>query len=274
MTARICFMIGLILGATQLTSCQRGGSFDPKLASAFFPLNEGSSWTYRLINQNPHTTEVFTDRAVGENHANEQRAAGVVVSEYSGRTRLLYIIQDGYVSRISTLGDRAWILFEERKFLPQLLKPGLTWSNSFSPFGELSAAFHIEQKHRTFLEADDVIVPGGHYSGCIRIETDATFESGTSQPKKVKQFRYIDWYAPNVGLVKTLVANSGFFGSEIARLELVSFVRSQGSGSPRFPKHEALRGISVKEESAPAPTLHRNSATNQLEPPSPELNDR
>jgi hypothetical protein len=62
-----------------------------------------------------------------------------------------------------------------------------------------------------------------HFSNCIRIETEAVYSDSSSKQDGVRKLRYLDWYAPNVGLVKT----SGLFGSETARVELLSFVDSQ-----------------------------------------------
>jgi hypothetical protein len=57
------------------------------------------------------------------------------------------------------LGDRSQVLFQERGFLPRLLKPDLTWSNSLFPFGPLPEGFFVIQNHRTSLEAGVVLVP-------------------------------------------------------------------------------------------------------------------
>lgn len=149
------------------------------------------------------------------------------------------MIEGGYITRASDLDDHGRILFEERRFLPQVLKPDLTWSNSLFPFDRMPEAFRVTQTHRTFSEADEVAVPAGHFSHCIRIETEAVYRDSSSKEDGARRLRYLDWYAPNVGLVKTLVLESGFFGSEIARVELLSFVDSQVKGAPRWSKAES-----------------------------------
>jgi hypothetical protein len=89
--------------------------------------------------------------------------------------------------------------------------------------GDFVEGFHITQTHWTSLEAGIVQVPAGHYSNCIRIETEAVYKDDSSNDAGTRRLRYVDWYAPNVGLVKTLVLESGFFGTEIGRVELISF---------------------------------------------------
>jgi len=241
MMSRAVFVIVLALAAVQLTSCERKASFDPALAGAFFPLHPGSSWTYRVIDKNLGTTDIITDRVVDKQLINIVKTGGEAISEGSvsggaSKSTILYVTEGGYINRVSVDGP-TWIRFEEKKFLPQLLKPDLTWSNSLFPFGHLTGAFHVMQYHRTFLETDEVAVPAGRFSSCIRIETEAVYQRNLSQSDRSLRLRYIDWYAPNVGLVRTVVLKSAFFNSVVARVELLSFAKSQVEGG----QNESLR---------------------------------
>lgn len=237
MRLRICSLLGVAVALVSLAGCQKRASFDPALAGAFFPLRPGSSWTYRFTDKSRNTTEIITDRVIGIEHLASPKAAGEVVSEYSGpdgtgASTNIYVVEGGYITRAST----------ERQFLPRLLKPDLTWSNSLFPFGDLANPFQVLQKHHTFLEPDEVVVPAGRFSGCIRIETDAVYQRKSLEHNGSQQFRYLDWYAPNVGLVKTLfLMKSGFFGfeTEISRLELLKFAESPVLVTSRSPKAEA-----------------------------------
>jgi hypothetical protein len=132
------------------------------------------------------------------------------------------------VTRAFGIDDHSHALFQERGFLPRLLKPDLSWSNSLFSFGHRPDEFHLTQTHRTSSETGVVLVPAGHYSHCIRIETEAVYENNSSSEKcGARRLEYVDWYAPNVGLIKTLVFESGFFGPELARVELLNFVDSR-----------------------------------------------
>ena len=241
-------LFALVLAAAQLTSCQNKAPFDPGLAGTFFPLNPGSTWTYRVVDKNLGTTNIITDRAVDKQPISAVKTGGEAVSEGSpsggaSRSTILYVTEGGYIDRVSVDGP-TFIRFEEKRFLPQFLKPGLTWSNSLFPFGDLYGAFHVVQYHRTFLESGDVVVPAGRFSGCIRIETQAEYLRNIPQSAPSLRLRYIDWYAPNVGLVRTVVFKSGFFSSEVARVELLSSAKSpvevaarssQAGSMPRVP---------------------------------------
>jgi hypothetical protein len=234
MNGKIFFLPVLALAAIQLSSCQRK-SFDPALAGAFFPLRPGLSWTYRIIDKGRGTTHTLTDRVLGRTRLGAGDGADEVESEYSGPTGILnssivYFPEGGYLTRQSRISKTAGNALAERAFLPQLLKPDLTWSSSLVLFDQQPDLFHVTQTHRTFFDTKTVEVPAGHFSGCIRIETTALYQSSRSNlPLRLK---YIDWYAPHIGLVKTLVEQSGLFGSELARIELLSFGYSQPKSVP------------------------------------------
>ena len=236
-----------------ITGCRNNASFDPASAGTFFPLHRGSSWTYRIVDKSQAVNEIVTDRALGAGHIDTLKTAGEAVSESADvngsyrESTFLYVMEDGYLSRVSSVGVPAWASYE-RRFLPQYLKPGLTWTNSFFPFGRFPAAFHIVQTHRTFLEAGDVVVPGGRFSGCIRIETDAVY--GPPRKDGVRHLKYVDWYAPNVGLVKTRVLKSRWFSdSEIARLELLTFADSSPGAATRLSNAVSAPNPIVEKES-------------------------
>src|SRR5216683_3118241 len=221
---RASFVIVLALATIRLASCQNKEPFDPGLAGAFFPLNPGSTWTYRVVDKNLISSATTGGETVSEGS----------LSGGASRSTILYVTEGGYINRVSVDGP-TWIRFEEKRFLPQLLKPHLTWSNSFFPFGDLpgALAFHVVQHHRTFLESGDVVVPAGRFPGCIRIETEAEYQRNGSHSVPSLRLRYIDWYAPNVGLVRTVVSKGRFFHSEIARVELLSFAKSPVEAAAR-----------------------------------------
>jgi hypothetical protein len=225
MKTTILLIAGLAVAIIGSSSCQRR-SFDPALAGTFFPLRPGFTWTYRIIEHDRSTTSVLRDRVLGASR--HYRGGGVieVESEYSGPTSVLdssitYVHEHGYFTRQLVINKSAWMT-AETAFLPEMLKPNLTWSNSLAPFGQEPGTFHVAQTHRTFFEPGIVEVPAGHFASCIRIETTALYQS-SSHGNLPLQLQYIDWYAPHVGLVKTLVEHSGLFGSEAARIELLSF---------------------------------------------------
>ncbi len=238
----IALLVSLTFAAPMLGCHEKTAQFNPGLARDFFPLAPESVWTYRVNSKSQHNTYVVTDKALGEKYVPSLNITGEVVEEYynmdRGGTRpIVYITKNGYWTRLSGLDYSkedimapAWGRSEEGEFMPATLLPGINWKSQIFPFGHMPGAFDIRQVHRTFFEPADVVVPGGHFSGCMRIETDAVYEGG-SYAKVGKPLRlvYEDYYAPRVGLVKTLALEGSIHGREIERVELIRYLAPQTS---------------------------------------------
>lgn len=247
-----CLLVTALVVTAGLIGCQKQSSFDPKSAGSFFPLSPSLRWTYRVIDRTHGTASTFTDRVVEDGRIGNL-AAGEIESEYSGpsgmlsTTTILYVPEGGYLTRRSGNVESGRFLAAERAFLPQALKPDLTWSNTVVPFEGQPGAFNVTQLHRTFFERRDVVVPAGRFSGCIRIETEALYQGDSSREDLPLRLKYLDWYAPQVGLVKTLVLKSGFFGSELARIELLNFGRAQLKAATRVTNSTPGSRLSVEK---------------------------
>jgi hypothetical protein len=234
----VCLIFSAILFGCQGKTAQ----FDPGLSHDFFPLAPDSVWTYKVNSKSQRTTYVVTDKAVGEKYVPSLNITGQVVEEYynldRGGTRpIVYITKNGYWTRLSGLDYSkedieapAWGRSEEGEFMPAILIPGINWNSKIFPFGHMPGAFDIRQLHRTFFEPAEVVVPAGHFTGCVRIETEAQYEGG-SYAKMGKPLRlvYEDYYAPHVGLIKTTAHEGTIHGSEVERVELIRFMLPQGS---------------------------------------------
>lgn len=238
----IALLACLALAAPFLGCQGKTAQFDPTLARDFFPLAPESVWTYQVNSKSQHSTYVVTDKAIGEKYVPSLNTTGEVVEEYynmdRGGTRpIVYITKDGYWTRLSGLDYSkediqapAWGRSEEGEFMPAVLTPGINWKSQIFPFGHMPGSFDIRQLHRTFFESTDVVVPAGHFTGCIRIETEALYEGG-SYAKLPKPLRlvYEDYYAPHVGLVKTMALENTIRGAEVERVELIRFLAPRSS---------------------------------------------
>lgn len=245
----IAILTGPIFG------CERKKvSFNPALAGSFFPLEVNATWTYRINSKSQRATYVVTDKVIGERYVPSLNVTGEVVEEYynmdRGGTRpIVYVVKNGYLNRLSGLEYAkqedieapAWGRSEDGAFMPARLVPELIWHSKILPFGHLDGAFDINQEHRSVFETDDVIVPAGRFSGCIRIDTNAVYEGGNySRVGKKMELAYRDWYAPNVGLVRTVALEGGPSGPEMERVELVKYSHSPKTAvSPDSPSTTA-----------------------------------
>jgi hypothetical protein len=118
--------------------------------------------------------------------------------------------------------------------MPASMAPNVSWSSTIFPFGHLTDAFDIRQTHKTSFDTEEIVVPAGHYSGCMRIDTMATYEGGAfAKSKKNSNLLYRDWYAPNVGLVKTQVLEGGEYGPEMELVELIKYLGMPPTGPTR-----------------------------------------
>jgi hypothetical protein len=228
----------LLTFAAPLFGCHgRDAQFDPRSAREFFPLLPESVWTYKINSKSQRNTYVVTDKVVGERYVPSLNITGQVVEEYynmdRGGTRpIIYVTKNGFWTRLSGLDYSkqnitapAWGRSEEGEFMPAVLTPGVNWKSQIFPFGHMPGSFDIRQSHRTYFEPAEVIVPAGHFAGCMRIETEALFEGGSYKNvgRPVRLF-YEDYYAPHVGLVKTLALEGNNKGHEVERVELIRFI--------------------------------------------------
>ena len=250
--------VGLAL--IQLTGCQKRAVFNPGLAGRYFPLASGLTWTYQVTYPNG-AHETISDHVVKRDRTRVVGDAVLVVSHYSDHwTRAVradlpqsypaemnevethYIVEGGYISRIASLGGRAPIRLEEHHFLPQYLWPDRSWSNTLLPFAHSPYdVLNISQNHRSVLESDVVVVPAGRFSQCIRVETEASYRSRYGIGDR--RF-FTDWYAPDVGVVKTIVSSGGADGREMARIELLRFAKSETATPPQSPSRVSIIPLS------------------------------
>jgi hypothetical protein len=240
--AMIAITCGIWLGLG--SGCQRSSSaqYNPALAGTFFPLRPDSTWIDRIESKSQQSTYVITDKVLGVKYVPSLDVTGQVVEEFynlerGGSRPIVYVTKDGYLSRLSgleTVKDDiqppAWGRSEEGQFMPARMVPDVYWNSTIFPFGHISGAFIINQVHHTVFDPNDITVPAGKFTGCMRIDTMATYEGGSfAKSKKESKLLYRDWYAPNVGLVKTEVFEGGADGPRMELVELLRFANPAAS---------------------------------------------
>jgi hypothetical protein len=243
----ICF-VGVLVAAVA-SILDRNSAYESAHSESFFPLRPGMQWTYSVSNAGgfPAVLRLHVEANGGNltivsllstGSGDDELSAMAVDPNFQSQEH--YTVEAGFFSREEDLpGGLGSIRFQERRLLPAQLSPNQEWSNTLSP----AAFLKITQHHRSFLETGTMVVPAGRFSDCIRVETDASY-SGPSGDSGSRYFT--DWYAPNVGLVKTVVFRrthedwllersaivrtlldkTGLLEREIAKVELTDFVRS------------------------------------------------
>jgi hypothetical protein len=227
------FALTLVAAAIVVVNLDLGLKDDSEL---FFPLRTDTRWTYSVDSQTQQAKYLIFDVAKGFAYIDRLHRRCLIVDEtYNierGGTRpVIYCRSDGFFTRLSGLqynGDKIdfppFSFSDERQFLPLSLHPNRSWSNVIHPFGRLSNnAPTISQSHKSFAESEEIVVPAGKFGGCLRVETTARFTGGAYREPLILQ--YFDWYAPNVGLVKTIAREKDSNGKIVEDVELIEFHR-------------------------------------------------
>ncbi len=260
---------GLAALMTIAAACSRPASAKIDLHANFFPLKTNMVWTYRIDSKSQHTSYVITDRVVGAQYVPALKLTGLVVAEFydldrAGLRPIVYVDDSGYLTRLSGLDyDKhrittpAWGKSEEDNFLPAHLTPNQAWNNELFPYGKLPGGFEIVQSHKSFGEPAAIAVPAGHFTGCIRIETRARYQGGAyAESKQQLKLTYVDWYAPNVGLIKTIAYQGGPDGPEMERVELMRF--GVAPKSDQFTEAQGIRPASSQPRASEAPSARKS----------------
>jgi hypothetical protein len=240
-----CPMAGLLILLGLVLSGCKSEPWPADPSAVFFPLKPNMMWIYKIQSKSQQREYIVTDTVVGPQYIPALKLSGDVVQEFyntdrAGLRPIIYTQKDGYLTRFSGLDYvenkiqlPAWGRSADENFLPQRLRPDRSWENKLFPYGKLPGGFNVFQSHKSFIELRPVVVPAGRYAGCIRIDTMARYQGGSyahqTHPLKLA---YEDWYAPNVGLIRTIAYEGGPGGPEMERVELIKFSTGERRHSP------------------------------------------
>jgi hypothetical protein len=205
----------------------------------FFPLAAHSTWTYSVDDKSQARPFTIMDTVVGRRYIPALNLTGTLVEEYCNLERadqnapLIFFSQNGYIVRVSALvHSRDQItagpfgVVNEAKFLPAHLLDQQSWDDELWPLGHLAVQpikpFKMEINAHTHGETEDIVVPAGRFHQCIRIESIVSYSGGPYEGRHL-HLTFIDWYAPSVGLVQSVVHSGNSGGSVISRRVLRAY---------------------------------------------------
>jgi hypothetical protein len=112
----------------------------------------------------------------------------------------------------------------EEKVLPADPTELRQWESDFDIFRtEPGSSYHARMVSVVQPTREAVRVRAGVFRDCLRVESESVLDSRSARStNKEIAFRYVDWYAPGVGLVKSEV-HAVERASPITSLELISF---------------------------------------------------
>jgi hypothetical protein len=222
-------------------------SRDRSDSSAYFPLGVDDTWVYEIARPAQDQHARLTIRSRGDQFVEPLRKRAHVVEErYTTRSDsapgepylLAYYHEEGYVHRAMSLEYKGENIVElgphaaEERFLPLTLEARSRWRGTTTAYDVPGGAgYAVEQEHAAADEPEPIEVPAGRYDDCIRVDTVAVQQihaEGRARGKPTVLY-YRDWYAPNVGLVRSQLSNRQDHSAILAETRLISFVPGEGT---------------------------------------------
>jgi hypothetical protein len=226
----------------------------------FFPLHADDTWIYAVDHplRNLHTR--MTVRVRGERYVESlHRRCRLVEESYAGDDNeieargakpeihpIAYYREKGFLYRALSLEYHGDELREvglgsgEERFLPDTLGSDFSWDSLTTAYNLGGGnSYDVRQTHRTVSESGVIGVPAGRFAGCIRVDTVAVHggkHDGQYEANPIVLY-YSDWYAPNVGLVRTIESNRPDTsvpgsGPPLSQIELVAYDVEEAKRSP------------------------------------------
>lgn len=224
-----------LTGQTSCRSSEQSGE------TAYFPLHADHEWVYEISRRQDSDHARLSVRARGDQFVPPlHKRAHVVEERYTTSSSappgepviLAYYQEEGFVHRAMSLEYRGHEIVQlgpnaaETRFLPLRLDERSSWSGTTTAYDMPDGSgYSVEQTHAALRESAVVDVPAGRYGGCIRVDTVAVQQirgEGRRRGHAIT-FYYRDWYAPNVGLVRSHLSDRPDHGNLLAETRLISF---------------------------------------------------
>jgi hypothetical protein len=187
--------------------------------TGYFPLTEGYSWRYHMQLTNMEGTEQ-------QKYYVSSMAARLIDNEITyiqhslTGTEVLFHQSDVGISRVGFLiadGPSKKKVMDEHLILPSKLEEGTEWESVAETKlltkdgpgrgNNMQIVAKVPLENRIESVNDVVKVPAGKFERCIRIHTKGfTFHKGGYLiGRTLVEIEQTDWYAPGVGLVKSVL---------------------------------------------------------------------
>ncbi len=215
----------------------------------FFPLHAEDTWVYEVARPLRNVRTRMTVRVRGERYISALGRRCLLVDEsYASDddqvevaagaaakaeiSPVAYCRNGGFLHRALSLEYHGGEVREiglgagEERFLPEGLGADQAWDSLTTAY-DLGggSGYRIQQNHHALVEAQSIEVPAGRFTGCVRVDTVAVQggrRNGMDEGEPVVLY-YSDWYAANVGLVRTLQSNRPDGGPPLAKIELLAY---------------------------------------------------
>lgn len=234
------WLAAVVFAGEGLAACHRT---EPKAPTAtFFPLHAEDTWVYEVARPLSNQRSRMTVRARGDQfiqvlhrHAHLVEESYAADEENGGRAEtypIAYYRENGFLYRALSLEYRDGQLHDvglgssEERFLPDALAANVSWESLTTAYDlGPNDRYGVTQQHRAVLDPAPIAVPAGQFVGCLRVDTVAVHKGqrGGRTDERPLILYYEDWYAPNVGLVRTVQSSRADGGPALAQIELLAY---------------------------------------------------
>jgi len=200
--------------------------------ASYFPMSADRSWHYRLRLHNGEIWPVIVHSRGPRFVPELGRVAAIFDEDYPDqKLPVAYFLSEGFLQseiglryRLERGVEVMPIGIQPMRVMPMPPRVGMRWAYFEQVFGTSDGAAFDIRWSGSVSRAESVVVPAGTFHDCLRIESIALHRIPLDDHPH--EFRYVDWYAPNVGLVK----NEYTSGSRdvVTHMELVGY----GPGEP------------------------------------------
>ena len=205
----------------------------PADSASYFPMEADRVWEYRLHDRPRRSDWPVAVRSRGPRFVRALGRVATIFEEAYGDhvVPVAFYLAEGFLQTdigIGYDGGRRMAVLpvgaQPMRLLPIPPSLGASWTYSeeiFGPAGDVPATFRI--RWAGDVEAVEAVeVPAGTFRDCLRVVSVARHLLDESE--RSVEYRYVDWYAPDVGLVKSEFSAVGD-AEVITRLELVRHYR-------------------------------------------------
>jgi len=231
-------MATLVALTTGCTSLPIATALDRHSGHDYFPLHPGTLWVYEVRDAEGH---VALERVLvrGAYRLKTHATDATIVEESGGMTgefdldvswhpvvyyrRGLFLYKFSGVNFVDEELEEVSLGEGEEKVLPDDPAEQREWQSDFEIFRNGADEYSARMTSTAQASREAVRVRAGTFRGCLRVDSESWLAS--EEPRGASRrlgYRYTDWYAPGVGLVKTEV-RAIENAVPVTTFELVSF---------------------------------------------------
>ena len=216
-----------ILALLAATACGplRSG---PHGDSSYFPMSADRMWKYHLRLQNGDVWPVIVHSRGPRFVPELGRVAAIFDEEYPDqRVPVAFFLAEGFLQseiglryRLERGVELMPIGIQPMRVMPVPPRVGMRWAYFEQVFGSTDGVGFDIRWNGSVSREEAVVVPAGVFRDCLRIESVAVHHMPNDD--HAHEFRYVDWYAPNIGLVKNEYV-TGSARDVVTHMELVGY---------------------------------------------------